>query len=44
MTRSLNTAKKLVAQYPNDTDWSNRAMRLIYMMQNKIPTWGNGVE
>jgi hypothetical protein len=44
MTRSLNTAKKLVAQYPNDTDWSNRAMRLIYMVQNKIPTWGNGVE
>ena len=42
--RSLNTAKKLVAQYPNDTDWSSRALRLIYMVQNKIPTWGNGIQ
>ena len=42
--RSLNVAKKLVAQYPNDSDWSNRAVRLIYMVQNKIPTWGNGVQ
>ncbi len=41
--RSLNIAKKLVTQYPNDTDWSNRAVRLIYMVQNKIPTWGNGI-
>ena len=41
--RSLSVAKKLVAQYPNDTDWSNRAARLIYMVQNKMPTWGNGV-
>ncbi len=41
--RALNTAKKLIAQYPNDTDWSSRAERLIYMVQNKIPTWGNNV-
>ncbi len=41
--RSLSVAKKLVAQYPNDTDWSDRALRLIYMVQNKMPTWGNGV-
>jgi outer membrane protein assembly factor BamD (BamD/ComL family) len=41
-SRSLATAKKLVAQYPNDTNWSTRAERLIYMVQNKIPTWGNG--
>ena len=41
--RSITVAKKLVAQYPNDTDWSNRALRLIYMVQNKMPTWGNGV-
>jgi len=43
-TRALNTAKKLVAQYPNDIDWSNRAMRLIYMVQNQVPTWGNGLD
>jgi len=42
--RSLNVAKKLIAQYPNDTDWSNRAERLVYMVTNKIPTWGNAVE
>ena len=41
--RSLSAAKKLVAQYPNDIDWSSRAVRLIYMVQNKIPTWGNGI-
>jgi outer membrane protein assembly factor BamD (BamD/ComL family) len=42
--RSLNVAKKLVAQYPNEIDWSSRALRLIYMVQNKIPTWGNGIQ
>jgi len=42
--RSLNVAKKLVAQFPNDVDWSNRGERLIYMVQNKIPTWGNQVQ
>jgi len=40
---SLSVAKKLVGQYSDDTDWSNRALRLIYMVQNKMPTWGNGV-
>lgn len=39
--RSLGVAKKLVAQYPGDVDWSSRAERLIYMVTNKIPTWGN---
>jgi outer membrane protein assembly factor BamD (BamD/ComL family) len=43
-TRSLNTAKKLIAQYPNDTDWSNRAERLVYMVTNKMPTFGNTAE
>lgn len=41
--RSLNVAKRLTSQFPNDTDWSSRALRLIYMVQNKMPTWGNGV-
>ena len=43
-TRSLNAAKKLVAQYASDNDWSDRALRLIYMVQNKIPTWGSGTQ
>ena len=42
--RSLNVGKKLIAQYPNDTDWSNRGERLVYMVTNKMPTWGNTVE
>jgi outer membrane protein assembly factor BamD (BamD/ComL family) len=41
-SRSLNTAKKLVAQYASDNDWSDRALRLIYMVEHKIPTWGSG--
>jgi outer membrane protein assembly factor BamD (BamD/ComL family) len=43
-SRALNIAKKLVAQYPNDTDWSSRGERLVYMVTNKMPTWGNTVE
>lgn len=42
--RAVDTAKKLIAQYPNDTDWAERARRLVYMVQNKIPTFGNMVE
>lgn len=42
--RAINIAKKLVSQYSDNTDWSNRAQRLIYMVQNNIPTFGNTVE
>jgi hypothetical protein len=42
--RALSVAKKLISQYPNDEDWSNRGERLVYMVQNKIPTFGNMVE
>ena len=42
--RSLSVAKKLVAQYPADVDWSSRGERLIYMVTNKIPTFGTTVE
>ena len=42
--RALSVAKKLISQYPNDTDWSNRGERLVYMVTNKIPTFGNTVE
>ncbi len=44
MQRSLTIAKKLVAQYPSDVDWSSRGERLIYMVTNKIPTFGTTVE
>jgi outer membrane protein assembly factor BamD (BamD/ComL family) len=39
--RSLGVAKKLIAQYPGEVDWASRAERLIYMVTNKIPTYGN---
>ena len=42
--RALGVAKKLMSRYPSDTDWSSRAERLVYMVQNNIPTWGPNVE
>ena len=42
--RAISVAKKLITQYPSDEDWSGRAARLIYMVQNKIPTFGNNIE
>jgi outer membrane protein assembly factor BamD (BamD/ComL family) len=39
--RSVDVAKKVIAQYPSDTDWTTRAQRLIYMVQNNVATWGN---
>jgi outer membrane protein assembly factor BamD (BamD/ComL family) len=42
--RSISVAKKLMSQYPNDTDWSTRAERLVYMVEKNIPTFGPNVE
>jgi outer membrane protein assembly factor BamD (BamD/ComL family) len=42
--RALSVAKKLISQYPSDTDWSSRAERLVYMIQNNMPTWGPSLE
>jgi outer membrane protein assembly factor BamD (BamD/ComL family) len=42
--RATDVAKKLIAQYPNDTEWTTRAQRLIYMVQENIPTWGTSRE
>ena len=42
--RAVSVAKKLISQYPNDNDWSDRGQRLLYMVQNNIPTFGNMVE
>ncbi len=42
--RALDVAKKLIAQYPDETDWADRTQRLIYMVQNNMPTWGNARE
>ena len=42
--RAIATAKRIVSQFPDNTDWSTRAQRLLYMVQNNIPTFGNMVE
>lgn len=42
--RAIALSKRLVSQYPDSTDWSNRATTLIYMVQTGIPAWGNAVE
>ena len=36
-------AQKVVAQYPQ-SDWAARAERLLYLMQQGIPTYGNTIQ
>jgi Bacterial SH3 domain len=38
--RSLALAQKIVSQY-GQSDWSNRALTLIFYVQQGVPTWGN---
>ncbi len=38
--RSLALAQKIVGQY-GQSDWSNRALTLIFSVQQGVPTWGN---
>lgn len=42
--RATSTAKRIMSQFPENTDWSTRAERLSYMVQNNIPAYGNAVE
>ena len=42
--RALSVARKLMSQYSSDTSWSDRAERLVYMVQNNMPTWGPSIE
>jgi outer membrane protein assembly factor BamD (BamD/ComL family) len=42
--RATATAKRVMSQFPDNTDWSTRAERLLYMIQNNIPAYGNAVE
>ena len=38
--RALGLAQKVVSQYPQ-SDWSLRAQRLLFYVQQGVPTWGN---
>jgi outer membrane protein assembly factor BamD (BamD/ComL family) len=42
--RATATSKRVMSQFPDNTDWSTRAERLLYMIQNNIPAYGNAVE
>jgi outer membrane protein assembly factor BamD (BamD/ComL family) len=42
--RATATAKRIMTQFPDNTDWSTRAERLLYMVQSDMPTYGNAVE
>ncbi len=44
LARATTTAKRIVTQFPDNLDWSTRAQRLLYMLQNNMPTFGNTVE
>ena len=41
--RAIALAQKVVGQYPQ-SDWSTRAQRLLYLVQQGIPTFGNEIE
>ena len=42
--RATSTAQRIITQFPDNNDWSTRAQRLLYMMQNNMPTFGPTVE
>jgi outer membrane protein assembly factor BamD (BamD/ComL family) len=41
--RALALAQKIVSQY-GQSDWSSRAQRLIFYIQQGVPTWGNAAD
>jgi outer membrane protein assembly factor BamD (BamD/ComL family) len=41
--RAIALAQKVATQFPQ-SDWGARAQRLLFMIEQKIPTYGNGVE
>jgi hypothetical protein len=41
--RAIALAQKVASQ-PTPTDWTARAQRLLYLLQNGIPTYGNAQE
>jgi len=36
-------AQKVASQYP-DSDWGARALRLAFLIQQNVPTWGNNIQ
>ena len=44
VARATSVAKRILSQFPDNNDWSTRAERLLYMVQNNMPTFGSTVE
>lgn len=42
--RATTMTKRIMTQFPDNNDWSTRAERLLYMVQNDIPTYGPATE
>jgi len=42
--RATATAKRVMSQFTDNNDWATRAERLLYMVQNNMPTYGPTVE
>ncbi|MGH9492894.1 MAG: outer membrane protein assembly factor BamD, partial [Terriglobales bacterium] len=42
-SKAMALAQHLVAQYPQ-SDWAQRALRLSYLVEQNIPTYGNALE
>ena len=42
--RATAMAKRVMTQFPDNADWSTRAQRLWYMIQNNMPTYGPTLE
>ncbi len=41
--RSLELAQRIVSQYPQ-SDWSSRALTLIFYVEHSVPTYGNATD
>lgn len=42
--RATAMTKRIMTQFSDNNDWSTRAERLLYMVQNNIPTYGPATE
>lgn len=42
--RAVAVAQQIVSQYAQQTDWATRAQRLIFLVQQNIPTYGNATD
>jgi outer membrane protein assembly factor BamD (BamD/ComL family) len=39
--RAVSLAQKVISAYPNNVDWSTKAQRLLYLVEQGVPTFGN---